>query len=103
MPDLGRAALVIAFLLLAYATVAGAFAAWRARRRLAASARNALVGAFGATLAAAAVLLLRRAPRRACRPPRRPGSPRFPLHVRRPPHEPRATARLHAHCILGWP
>jgi len=58
MPDLGRAALVIAFLLLAYATVAGAFAAWRARRRLAASARNALVGAFGATLVAAVVLLV---------------------------------------------
>src|ERR687890_1137566 len=58
MPDLGRAALVTAFLLLAYATVAGAFAAWHARRRLAESAQNALLGAFAATLVAAVVLLV---------------------------------------------
>src|SRR3954454_22593353 len=58
MPDLGRAALVTAFLLLAYATVAGTFAAWHARRRLAASARNALLGAFAATLVATVVLLV---------------------------------------------
>src|SRR3954454_22598696 len=57
MPDLGRAALVTAFLLLAYATVAGTFAAWHGRRRLAASARNALVAAFAATAVAVAVLL----------------------------------------------
>src|SRR5881398_2320111 len=57
MPDLGRAALVTALLLLVYALVAGSFAAWRGRRRLAESAQNALIGAFGATVVAAAVLL----------------------------------------------
>src|SRR5213595_312476 len=57
MPDLGRAALVTAFLLLVYASVAGTFAAWHSRRRLAQSAQNALLGAFGATAVAAAVLL----------------------------------------------
>jgi cytochrome c-type biogenesis protein CcmF len=57
MPDLGRAALVTALLLLVYALVAGSFAAWRGRRRLAESAQNALVGAFGATAVAAVVLL----------------------------------------------
>src|SRR5438876_3446090 len=57
MPDLGRAALVTSFLLLAYALVAGSFAAWKGRRRLAESAQNALIGAFGATAVAAAVLL----------------------------------------------
>ena len=55
MPDLGRAALVTAFLLLAYATVAGTFAALRRRRRLAASAQNALVAALGASAVAAIV------------------------------------------------
>jgi cytochrome c-type biogenesis protein CcmF len=58
MPDLGRAALVTTFLLLSYATVAGAFAAWHRRRRLAESAQNALVAAFGATLVASVVLLV---------------------------------------------
>jgi cytochrome c-type biogenesis protein CcmF len=58
MPDLGRAALVTAFLLLVYALVAGSFAAWRGRRRLAASAQNALIAAFGATLVATVVLLV---------------------------------------------
>src|SRR6266567_3195277 len=57
MPELGRAALATAFLLLAYATVAGALAAVQRRRRLAASAQNALIAAFGATAVAAAVLL----------------------------------------------
>src|SRR5215212_3118812 len=57
MPDLGRAALVTSFLLLVYALVAGSFAAWRGRRRLAVSAQNALLGAFAATLVATAVLL----------------------------------------------
>src|SRR5881394_746685 len=57
MPDLGRAALVTAFLLLVYASVAGTFAAWHSRRRLAESAQNALIAAFGATAVAAAVLL----------------------------------------------
>jgi cytochrome c-type biogenesis protein CcmF len=57
MPDLGRAALVTTFLLLVYALVAGSFAAWSGRRRLAVSAQNALIGAFGATLVATVVLL----------------------------------------------
>src|SRR6059058_6173771 len=56
MPDLGRVALATAFLLLVYASVAGTFAAWHGRRRLAASARNALVAAFAATAVAVAVL-----------------------------------------------
>src|SRR5207248_698851 len=58
MADLGRAALVTALGLLAYATVAGTFAAWKRRRRLAASAQNALLAAFGAAVAASAVLLI---------------------------------------------
>src|SRR5919197_1858770 len=57
MPDLGRAALVTSLLLLVYALVAGSFAAWRARRRLAVSAQNALIGSFAATVVAAIVLL----------------------------------------------
>src|SRR5256714_5784424 len=57
MPDLGRAALATSFLLLVYALVAGSFAAWRGRRRLAESAQNALLGAFLATAVAATVLL----------------------------------------------
>jgi cytochrome c-type biogenesis protein CcmF len=55
--DLGRAALIVAFGLALYATVAGGLAAHRGRRRLHESARNALVGAFGATAVAALVLL----------------------------------------------
>src|ERR671933_1245190 len=57
MPDLGRAALVTALVLLGYALVGGAYAAWRGRRRLADSARNALIGAFGASAVATVVLL----------------------------------------------
>src|SRR5437588_11804345 len=57
MADLGRAALATAFLLLAYACAAGGAAAWTRRRRLAASAQNALLGAFGATAVGAAVLI----------------------------------------------
>src|SRR6266702_6866404 len=57
MPDLGRAALATSLLLLVYALVAGSFAAWRGRRRLAESAQNALIGSFGATVVAAGVLL----------------------------------------------
>src|SRR6266704_5939036 len=57
MPDLGRAALVTAFLLLVYALVGGTLAAWKRRRRLAASAQNALIAALGASAVAAAVLL----------------------------------------------
>src|SRR5437762_9805266 len=57
MPDLGRAALATSFVLLVYASVAGTFSAWHGRRRLAESAQNALVAAFGATAVAVAVLL----------------------------------------------
>ncbi len=57
MPELGRAALVATLGLVLYAVVAGAAAAWTRRRRLAASAQNALVGAFATTLVASAVLL----------------------------------------------
>jgi cytochrome c-type biogenesis protein CcmF len=57
MPDLGRAALVTALALLAYACLAGGYAAWKGRRRLAVSAQNALIAAFGASVVAAVVLL----------------------------------------------
>src|SRR5919198_1094969 len=57
MPDLGRAALVTALALLVYALVAGGYAAWKGRRRLALSAQNALLAAFVATGVAAVVLL----------------------------------------------
>src|SRR5213083_347587 len=57
MADLGRAALVTSFLLLVYALVAGTFAAWHGRRRLAQSAQNALIAAFGSTTVAVVVLL----------------------------------------------
>ncbi|MBV8257296.1 MAG: cytochrome c biogenesis protein CcsA, partial [Actinobacteria bacterium] len=56
MAALGRAALLLAFLLIAYALVAGSVGAWTRRRRLALSAQNALLAAFPATLVAAAVL-----------------------------------------------
>src|SRR5215472_12092286 len=58
MADLGRAALLIAFGLIAYALIAGSYAAWKRRRRLALSAQNALIAAFPATLVAAAVLIV---------------------------------------------
>jgi cytochrome c-type biogenesis protein CcmF len=54
---LGRAALLLSFGLVLYAVVAGSYAAWRRRRRLAVSAQNALLAAFGTTLVAAGVLL----------------------------------------------
>ncbi len=57
MPDLGRAALVTALALLAYACAGGAYAAWKGRRRLAVSAQNALIAAFGASVVATVVLL----------------------------------------------
>jgi cytochrome c-type biogenesis protein CcmF len=57
MPELGRAALLVTFALSAYALIAGVAAARLGRRRLALSARNALLAAFGSTLVAAAVLL----------------------------------------------
>ena len=56
MADLGRAALVVTLGLVVYALVAGAVAAISNRRRLAASARNALFCAFGSTAVASAVL-----------------------------------------------
>ena len=55
--DLGRAALIVAFGLALYAALAGGLAAYQGRRRLHESARNALFGAFGATVVAALVLL----------------------------------------------
>ncbi|HET7567097.1 MAG TPA: cytochrome c-type biogenesis CcmF C-terminal domain-containing protein [Gaiellaceae bacterium] len=56
MAPLGRAALILVFGLVAYALVAGSWAAWKRKRRLATSAQNALIAAFPATLAAALVL-----------------------------------------------
>src|SRR5712672_1042622 len=56
MAALGRAALLLSFGLLVYAVVAGSFAAWQRRRRLALSAQNALLASFGTTLVAAGVL-----------------------------------------------
>ncbi|HEY1564989.1 MAG TPA: cytochrome c-type biogenesis CcmF C-terminal domain-containing protein [Gaiellaceae bacterium] len=58
MAALGRAALLLAFGLVAYALVAGSYAAWKRRRRLAHSAQNALLAAFPATLVAAILLLV---------------------------------------------
>jgi cytochrome c-type biogenesis protein CcmF len=52
----GRAALLLDFGLVAYALVAGSYAAWKRRRRLALSAQNALLASFGVTLVAAGVL-----------------------------------------------
>jgi cytochrome c-type biogenesis protein CcmF len=56
MAELGRAALVVSLGLALYALVAGTTAALQNRRRLADSARNALIACFGSTLVAAAVL-----------------------------------------------
>ena len=56
MPELGRAALVVTLGLALYALVVGVYAGISHRRRLAQSARNALIAAFGSTLVAAAVL-----------------------------------------------
>src|SRR5207245_1707687 len=58
MAPLGRATLLLAFGLVAYALVAGSYAAWKRRRRLALSAQNALLVAFPVTLIAAVVLLV---------------------------------------------
>jgi cytochrome c-type biogenesis protein CcmF len=57
VPELGRAALLVALGLALYATAAGGYAAWARRRRLARSAQNALLAAFGATAVAALVLV----------------------------------------------
>jgi cytochrome c-type biogenesis protein CcmF len=56
MADLGRAALVVSFGLAVYAFVVGAAAAYLNKRRLADSARNALIACFATTLVASAVL-----------------------------------------------
>src|SRR5438477_586513 len=56
MADLGRAALVVSLGLALYALVAGTAAATTNRRRLADSARNALLACFGSTAVAAGVL-----------------------------------------------
>ncbi|MGZ8782102.1 MAG: heme lyase CcmF/NrfE family subunit, partial [Gaiellaceae bacterium] len=56
MPELGRAALVATLGLALYAVIAGTLAAVKGRRRLALSARNALVAAFGTSIVAAGVL-----------------------------------------------
>jgi cytochrome c-type biogenesis protein CcmF len=58
MAPLGRAALILAFGLVAYALLAGSYAAWKRRRRLALSAQNALLAALPATIVAAIVLLV---------------------------------------------
>jgi cytochrome c-type biogenesis protein CcmF len=57
MPELGRAALIVALALVAYAALGGAYGAHRGRRRLQESARNALYGAFAAALVASLVLV----------------------------------------------
>jgi cytochrome c-type biogenesis protein CcmF len=57
MAELGRAALIVCLGLSLYALLAGSLAAWEGRRRLAASAQNALVAAFAAAAVAAGVLL----------------------------------------------
>ncbi|MDQ4030183.1 MAG: cytochrome c biogenesis protein CcsA [Actinomycetota bacterium] len=57
MPELGRAALVVALGLTLYAAAAGGWAAYTRRRRLALSAQNALLAAFAATAVASLVLL----------------------------------------------
>jgi cytochrome c-type biogenesis protein CcmF len=57
MADLGRAALLLSFGLVVYALVAGSFAAWKRRRRLAVSAQNALLASFATTLVAGGVLV----------------------------------------------
>jgi cytochrome c-type biogenesis protein CcmF len=53
---LGRAALLLSLGLVVYALVAGSYAAWKRRRRLALSAQNALIASFASTLVAALVL-----------------------------------------------
>src|SRR5215208_5233475 len=58
MADLGRSALVVSLGLSLYALVAGAIAARENRRRLADSARNALLACFGSTAVAAVGLLI---------------------------------------------
>jgi len=56
--ELGRAALVICLGLSLYAVVAGGYGAFRGRRRLSESARNALIAAFAAASVASLVLVV---------------------------------------------
>jgi cytochrome c-type biogenesis protein CcmF len=56
MAELGRAALVVCLGLTVYALVAGSWALLAGRRRLAASAQNALLAAFACTVVGSAVL-----------------------------------------------
>src|ERR671911_1100053 len=58
MAELGGAALVVCLGMSAYAVVAGVWAIATRRRRLAVSAQNALVAAFGSALVASAVLVV---------------------------------------------
>jgi cytochrome c-type biogenesis protein CcmF len=57
MPELGRAALIVCLCAALYAVAAGAYAAWRGRRRLQESAQNAIFAAFLAAAVASVVLL----------------------------------------------
>jgi cytochrome c-type biogenesis protein CcmF len=57
MAELGRAALIVCLGLSLYALLAGTLAAWERRRRLAASAQNALVAACVSAAVASGVLL----------------------------------------------
>ena len=57
MADLGRAALIVSFGLALYALVAGTAAAISRQRRLADSARYALIACFGSTVIASGVLV----------------------------------------------
>ncbi|MGH3021926.1 MAG: heme lyase CcmF/NrfE family subunit [Gaiellaceae bacterium] len=57
MAPLGQSALVATLGLVVYAALAGGYAAWRGRGRLAESARNALLAAFAATTIASLVLV----------------------------------------------
>jgi cytochrome c-type biogenesis protein CcmF len=57
MATLGQVALLVTLALVVYATLAGGYAAWRDRSRLAESARNALLAAFATTAIASSVLV----------------------------------------------
>ena len=99
VPELGRAALVAGLGLVVYALVAGSFAAWQRRRRLAVSAQNALLASFGDD----------RASRRPCCSPRSRGttsrSPTSPTtraaSCRSATRCPRSGAARRARCSSG--
>jgi cytochrome c-type biogenesis protein CcmF len=57
MAPLGRAALIVTLALVLYAALVGGYAALRGRRRLAESARNALLASFATTAMASALLV----------------------------------------------